>query len=177
MTLFRLTFFFPSLSQKMTLWYDIIRETLVTLRGGDRTGLRDACIRRRRTIESMSSASPSLGSKSRSSKDMSSSGSKTRDSKGTPPLSKEVRKKEHELHQQLDKLQKENSEIKAKLASVADDSEKLGGLKVINFVVYARVCLSILLILHPTYTDGAANARGGKTTGEVGSGIGRRQND
>ena len=91
MRLFHLTFVFPSPSQKMTLWYDIIRETLVTLRGGDRTGLRDACIRRRRTIESMSS----IGSKSRSSKDMSSIGSKTRDSNGTPPLSKAVRKKEH----------------------------------------------------------------------------------
>ena len=89
----------------------------------------------------------------------------------------ELHHENEELHQQLDKLQKENSEIKAKLASVADDSEKLGGLKVRNVVVYARVCLSILLILHPTYTDGAANARGGKTTGEVGSGIGRRQND
>ena len=46
----------------------------------------------------------------------------------------ELHYENEELHQQLYKRQKENSEIKAKLAGVADDSEKLGGLKVRNFV-------------------------------------------
>ena len=50
---FLLIFLCPSPSQKMTLWYDIIRETLVTLRGGDRTGLSDTLIRRRRSFGSM----------------------------------------------------------------------------------------------------------------------------
>ena len=37
----------------MTLWYEIIRDTLVSLRNGDRSGLSDTCIRRRRSFESM----------------------------------------------------------------------------------------------------------------------------
>lgn len=35
-----------------------------------------------------------------------------------------------ELHSQLEIMRKENAEMKEKLASMADDSEKLGGLKV-----------------------------------------------
>jgi chromosome segregation ATPase len=42
----------------------------------------------------------------------------------------ELHHENEELHHQLEALQKENSELKAKLASMADDSEKLGGLKV-----------------------------------------------
>lgn len=38
---------------KMTLWYNIIRETLASLRGGDRSGLNDTWVKRRRSIESM----------------------------------------------------------------------------------------------------------------------------
>lgn len=42
----------------------------------------------------------------------------------------ELHHENEELHQQLEKLQKENSEMKAKLTTMADDSEKVGGLKV-----------------------------------------------
>ena len=38
---------------KMALWYNIIRETLVSLRGGDRKGLGDSFIGRRRSYDSM----------------------------------------------------------------------------------------------------------------------------
>ena len=38
---------------QMKLWYKIIREELVDLRGGDQSGLSDSCVRRRRTFESM----------------------------------------------------------------------------------------------------------------------------
>lgn len=37
----------------MNLWYKIICETLVTLRGGDRRGLNDTYICRRRSFESL----------------------------------------------------------------------------------------------------------------------------
>lgn len=42
----------------------------------------------------------------------------------------ELHHENEELHQQLEKLRSENSTIKAKLATMSDDSEKLGGLKV-----------------------------------------------
>ncbi len=42
-----------------------------------------------------------------------------------------VHHENEELHLQVEKLQKENSQIKAKLASLSDESEKLGGLKVL----------------------------------------------
>ena len=38
---------------QMKLWYKIIREELVDLRGGDQSDLSDSCVRRRRTFESM----------------------------------------------------------------------------------------------------------------------------
>ena len=38
---------------QMKLWYKIIREELVNLRGGDQSNLSDSCMRRRRTFESM----------------------------------------------------------------------------------------------------------------------------
>jgi hypothetical protein len=41
-----------------------------------------------------------------------------------------VHHENEELNQQVTKLQQENSDMKAKLATMSDDSEKLGGLKV-----------------------------------------------
>ena len=41
----------------------------------------------------------------------------------------ELHHENEELHAQVEKLQKENDEIKEKLTKTADDSEKLGGLK------------------------------------------------
>ena len=43
-----------------------------------------------------------------------------------------VHHENEELHLQVEKLQKENSQIKAKLAIMSDDNEKLGGLKVMS---------------------------------------------
>lgn len=42
----------------------------------------------------------------------------------------ELHHENEELHAQLEAVQKENAEMKAKLSAMADDSEKLGGLKV-----------------------------------------------
>lgn len=51
----------------------------------------------------------------------------------------ELHHENEELHLQVDKLRKENAETKAKLSAVSDDSEKLGGLKVIVFyIVHSR---------------------------------------
>ena len=42
----------------------------------------------------------------------------------------ELHHENEELHAQLEKVQAENKAMKSRLASTADDSEKLGGLKV-----------------------------------------------
>jgi hypothetical protein len=44
----------------------------------------------------------------------------------------QVHHENEELHLQVEKLHKENSQMKAKLAILSDESEKLGGLKVMN---------------------------------------------
>ena len=92
----------------------------------------------------------------------------------------ELHHENEELNQQVAKLQKENSDMKVKLATMSDDSEKLGGLKVryhsnqnSPISLFNRRCLIDFL---PS-SDGAANVGGGTPAGKVSIGICQRKDE
>ena len=53
----------------------------------------------------------------------------------------ELHHENEQLHQQLETVQAENKAMKSRLANSADDSEKLGGLKVSMIGAYLRTCI------------------------------------
>lgn len=55
----------------------------------------------------------------------------------------ELHHENEELHAQLEAVQKENADMKAKLSAMADDSEKLGGLKVSWMTQLCFLCTDI----------------------------------
>lgn len=64
------------LRPKMNLWYEVVREELASLRGGDRRGLNETSVHRRRSFESMRNIFSNIDMNGSSEKSMGNSGSR-----------------------------------------------------------------------------------------------------